>query len=226
MAALSVLRAALRGASSSLFSAATSSASSSSVASATSPLRWLLGRVPAGHVRYSSSNKRLFYIEPTKYLDNRFLNLTIFYSALTGVPVAIIITYINVFLGELPEIPEGYIPENYEYHKHPITRWIAKHILDLPEKNYGKDMHLIAKEMQKSHHYAVEAKARRLMRDRGDGPWSIMPTQDPTVIIRHHKATPDDERRPPYTDLASSSRAYRSRGAPSCATRRTPVPCH
>ncbi|XP_078725996.1 NADH dehydrogenase [ubiquinone] 1 beta subcomplex subunit 5, mitochondrial-like [Lampetra fluviatilis] len=192
MAALSVLRSALRGASSSLFSS--SSASSSSAASATSPLRWLLGRVPAGHVRYSSSDKRLFYIEPTKYFDNRFLNLTVFYLALTGVPAAIIITYINVFVGEakLAEIPEGYIPENYEYHKHPITRWIVKHVLDPPEKNYEKDMHLIGKEMEKSHHYAIEAKARRLMRDRGDGPWSIMPVQDPTVIIRHHKATPDD----------------------------------
>uniref|UniRef100_A0AAJ7THQ2 NADH dehydrogenase [ubiquinone] 1 beta subcomplex subunit 5, mitochondrial n=1 Tax=Petromyzon marinus TaxID=7757 RepID=A0AAJ7THQ2_PETMA len=195
MAVLSVLRAALRGASSSLFSAATASSSSSSAASATSPLRCLLGRVPAGHVRYSSgSSKRLFFIEPTKYFDNRFLNLTIFYLALTGVPAAIIITYINVFVGEakLAEIPEGYIPENYEYHKHPITRWIVKHVLDPPEKNYEKDMHLIAKEMEKSHHYAIEAKARRLMRDRGDGPWSVMPVQDPAVIIRHHKATPDD----------------------------------
>uniref|UniRef100_S4R9X9 NADH dehydrogenase [ubiquinone] 1 beta subcomplex subunit 5, mitochondrial n=1 Tax=Petromyzon marinus TaxID=7757 RepID=S4R9X9_PETMA len=193
-------------ASSSLFSAAAATASSSSAASATSPLRCLLGRVPAeltvcvvrvsGHVRYSSgSSKRLFFIEPTKYFDNRFLNLTIFYLALTGVPAAIIITYINVFVGEakLAEIPEGYIPENYEYHKCKLEHWETKVVEHGDISEYEI---LLSKVFLKTAgpklKGAIEAKARRLMRDRGDGPWSVMPVQDPTVIIRHHKATPDD----------------------------------
>lgn len=40
-----------------------------------------------------------------------------FYIMLGAIPAALVITYINLFIGpaRLAEIPEGYVPEAHEY---------------------------------------------------------------------------------------------------------------
>ncbi|XP_048362763.1 NADH dehydrogenase [ubiquinone] 1 beta subcomplex subunit 5, mitochondrial [Sphaerodactylus townsendi] len=93
---------------------------------------------------------------------------------------------------ELAEIPEGYVPDHWEYYSHPITRWISRYIFDPPEKEYEKALTFLDVERQKIELRRKEKEVNRLMKERGDGPWYFYETPSTSLIDYDPKSTPDN----------------------------------
>lgn len=58
-------------------------------------------------------------IQPSRYTWNKWKDYTHFYTLVGVIPVTILITTVNLFIGPatLSPIPEGYRPKHWEYHK-------------------------------------------------------------------------------------------------------------
>ncbi|OWR41227.1 lethal [Danaus plexippus plexippus] len=93
-----------------------------------------------------------------------------FYLMVGLIPVGAIIFYTNVFIGpaQLTPIPPEYVPKHWEYHRHPITRFIARYIHNNPQQEYEKFMHYIDEEAQKVKLRSLENEVLQNIKERHD----------------------------------------------------------
>ncbi|XP_013413445.1 NADH dehydrogenase [ubiquinone] 1 beta subcomplex subunit 5, mitochondrial [Lingula anatina] len=88
---------------------------------------------------------RVMNVRDGQYLTKALWNDMQFWFFVGFIPLTGIALYANIFVGEakLEEIPEGYCPEEYEYFKHPISRWMVKYMFNPPEKVYERSLSVI-----------------------------------------------------------------------------------
>ncbi|XP_078695965.1 NADH dehydrogenase [ubiquinone] 1 beta subcomplex subunit 5, mitochondrial-like [Branchiostoma floridae x Branchiostoma belcheri] len=149
-------------------------------------------RYPGADFNYPKT-KKFFWATPPKYHEKLFLRDVAKYYALTGIPAFLIIMFINTFIGpaELTEIPEDYEPEEYEYHDHPITRFIVRNLMPTYQENYEKMLAKVSYENEKKEWRQKQKMANYLMQERGDGLHYFVPMTSTEVIDYSPKTDPD-----------------------------------
>lgn len=107
---------------------------------------------------------------PSRFEWERWKNDIHFYLFLGFVPMGLLITFCNLFIGpaELADIPEDYEPMPWEYYKGPIERWFSRYVYEYPERTYERTLHLLWEEQMRRKNRILEEKVRKLMHDRQD----------------------------------------------------------
>lgn len=111
-----------------------------------------------------------FKIKPSSWQWDKFKDFVHYYTMVGCIPIFTIIFVTNVFIGPatLSEIPEGYTPDHWEYHKHPITRFIAKYFHPSPQEVYEKKMDRVYEEDEIKKIKALTMKLDDMMAEKED----------------------------------------------------------
>ncbi|KOB66699.1 Lethal(3)neo18 [Operophtera brumata] len=109
-------------------------------------------------------------MQPSRWQWDKFKDMFHFYTMIGLIPVGAIIFYCNVFIGPatLTPIPDDYHPKHWEYHRHPITRFIARYVHNNPQQDYEKFLHFVDEEKQRIKMRELEKKIIRKMGERKD----------------------------------------------------------
>jgi len=111
-------------------------------------------------------------ITASRYNYQQYKDVLHFYILLGVIPLSILVFFVNVFIGPatLTEIPEGYVPKQYELYPHPITRWLAHYWYEDQQEVYERNLHYMVEEEEGRTMSALEKRIDKLMRERGDYP--------------------------------------------------------
>ncbi|XP_041378398.1 NADH dehydrogenase [ubiquinone] 1 beta subcomplex subunit 5, mitochondrial-like [Gigantopelta aegis] len=128
------------------------------------------GKMSKAVVIRNMSEKRTMIVKPSRFEWDRWKDDVHYFLFLGLVPMALLITYVNLFVGhaELSDIPECYEPNHWEYYKGPIERWFARYIYDSPEKIHERNLHFLKEEMETSKLRKLEKKVKEVMYQRQD----------------------------------------------------------
>ncbi|XP_037940509.1 NADH dehydrogenase [ubiquinone] 1 beta subcomplex subunit 5, mitochondrial [Teleopsis dalmanni] len=109
-------------------------------------------------------------ITPSRFQWHKFKDLLHFYVMLGLIPIVAITLYANIFVGpaQLTEIPPDYEPKYWEYHRHPISRFIARYIHTSPQQEYEKALHHLYEENEKAQLRLLEQQIKDKMAELHD----------------------------------------------------------
>ena len=109
-------------------------------------------------------------IQTSRFQWIKFKALMNYYVFIGLFPILLIIFYFDVLVGPstLEPIPENYRPKHWEYHRHPISRFIAEKMYPSPQQEYEKILHHLFEENEKSQIRLLESQIREIMYRRND----------------------------------------------------------
>uniref|UniRef100_A0A1B6MCI3 NADH dehydrogenase [ubiquinone] 1 beta subcomplex subunit 5, mitochondrial n=1 Tax=Graphocephala atropunctata TaxID=36148 RepID=A0A1B6MCI3_9HEMI len=118
----------------------------------------------------SGGHDNAMNIEVSRWQWHKFKDLVHYYFMVGAIPLSLICMYVNIFIGpaKLAEIPEGYTPKHWEYHRHPITRFIAQYLQAGYQQDYEKYMHYMFEEDEKAKMRRVAKEIKNKMAERHD----------------------------------------------------------
>ena len=120
--------------------------------------------------RYMSGDHRVFPYGPSRWQWTKFKDYVHFYVCLGVIPLTIITVGANIFIGPatLTEIPPDYQPKHWEYHRSPISRFIARYILSDPQQEYEKFLHHLYEENERKIIRELESEVKLKISQRSD----------------------------------------------------------
>merc|ERR1719192_572990 len=101
-----------------------------------------------------------------------------FWFTVFGAPCVALGVYTSLFIGDakLAPIPEGYEPQEYEYERNPITRWLKKHYWVSEQEKYEVTLHLHWEMYNQVCKKQLMREVERQMKDEGDyAGWYYIP---------------------------------------------------
>lgn len=113
---------------------------------------------------------RKFPLTPSRFQWHKAKDMFHLYLMVGLIPVGVIIFYADCYIGpaQLTQTPPNYCPKHWEYHRHPITRFIARYVHNNPQQEYEKFLHYIDEEQQKIKLRALEKAVIQKMAERRD----------------------------------------------------------
>lgn len=86
-------------------------------------------------------------ITPSRFQWNKFKDMVHLYVVGVGAPLLLGVFLVNIYVGpgtltEMPD-PEEKVPEEWEYYKSPITRFLVRYVSSGEQMEYEKRLQLI-----------------------------------------------------------------------------------
>ncbi len=117
-----------------------------------------------------SHGPRVLPMLPSSMQWHKFKDTFHFFFMLGAIPLGTMVLLVNIFVGPatLTPIPEGYEPKHWEYHRHPISRFISRYIYPSPQQDYEKSCHFRYEEGEKMKIRQLEKMVKAKMAERKD----------------------------------------------------------
>lgn len=138
------------------------------------------------NVKFPEKGDAKFVPVPSNWGWYKFKDYLHFYFMVGMIPCVAIATYCNLFIGPatLAPIPEGYAPKEYEYQRHPITRFIARYAWSNYQESYEKTLHLNWVEFEQYQMRIVSDRVEQVINARRD----VKGYKFHPHITKYHKA--------------------------------------